>query len=149
MTRYKSVIIINISTFLLMLGVGMIVALLPQRIMNLSDSVSHVGYLASAFALTFVLFQIPIGNFSDKFGFKPFLVGGYFLCSVTGLLYYFSKLPNLIFWVECYKVLERFQFGHLFPPFCRFSILLKKENLWVYTTLLFIAALLQEAYWEF
>ncbi len=97
MRRYKSFVVINISAFLLMLGVGMIVALLPQRIINLSDSVSHVGYLASAFALTFVLFQIPLGNFSDKFGFKPFLVGGYFFCSVTGLLYYFSKLPNLIF----------------------------------------------------
>lgn len=98
MTRYKSVVTINISAFLLMIGVGMIVALLPQRIIDLSGSVSSVGYLASAFVLTFVLFQIPIGNFSDKFGFKPFLVGGYFLCSVTGLLYYFSKSSSLIFW---------------------------------------------------
>ena len=117
MTRYKSVIIINISTFLLMLGVGMIVALLPQRIINLSNSVSHVGYLASAFALTFVLFQIPIGNFSDKFGFKPFLVGGYFLCSVTGLLYYFSKLPNLIFWGRMLQGIGEVPIWALVPAF--------------------------------
>lgn len=97
MIRYRSIVIINISAFLMMLGIGMIVALLPQRIINLSDSAFNVGYLASAFALTFVLFQIPIGNFSDRFGFKPFLVGGYFLCSVTGLLYYFSESSNLIF----------------------------------------------------
>lgn len=97
MGRYKSVVIINISAFLLMVGVGMIVALLPQRIMNLSNSVSSVGYLASAFALPYALFQIPIGNLSDKYGFKPFLVGGYFLCSLTGLLYYFSNSSNLIF----------------------------------------------------
>ncbi len=62
MERNKSVIPINISVFLIMLGVGMTVALLPQRIMNLSNSVSSVAYLASAFALPYVLFQIPIGN---------------------------------------------------------------------------------------
>lgn len=98
MVRYQSVVTINIAVFLLMLGIGMIVALLPQRIMNLSGSVSSVGYLASAFALTYVLFQIPIGNLSDRFGFKPFLVGGYFLCSLTGLLYYCSKTSGLILW---------------------------------------------------
>lgn len=97
MTRLKSVVVLNCSAFLLMLGVGMIVALLPQRIITLSGSVSDVGYLASAFAFTFVLFQIPIGSFSDKFGFKQFLVGGYFVCSVAGLLYYFSPSSNLIF----------------------------------------------------
>ena len=97
MARYKSVVVLNISAFLLMLGVGMIVALLPHRIINLSGSISSVGYLASAFALTFVLLQIPIGKFSDKIGFKSFLVGGYFFCSATGLLYYFAKSPNLIY----------------------------------------------------
>ncbi len=93
MARY----IINLSAFLLMFGVGMIVALLPQRIIHLSGTVSSVGYLASAFALTFVLIQIPIGKLSDRFGFKAFLVSGYFICTGTGLLYYFSDSANLIF----------------------------------------------------
>lgn len=75
----------------------MIVALLPQKIIYLSGTVSSVGYLASAFALTFVLIQIPIGKLSDRFGFKPFIVSGYFICAGTGLLYYFSDSANLIF----------------------------------------------------
>lgn len=93
MARY----IINLSAFLLMFGVGMIVALLPQRIIHLSGTVSSVGYLASAFALAFVLVQIPIGKLSDCFGFKSFLASGYFICAGTGLLYYFSDSANLIF----------------------------------------------------
>ena len=93
MARY----IINLSAFLLMFGVGMIVALLPQRIIHLSGTVSSVGYLASAFALAFVLVQIPIGKLSDRFGFKSFLASGYFICAGTGLLYYFSDSANLIF----------------------------------------------------
>ncbi len=93
MARY----IINLSAFLLMFGVGMIVALLPHRIIHLSGNVSSVGYLASAFALTFVLVQIPIGKLSDRFGFKLFLVSGYFICTASGLLYCFSDSANLIF----------------------------------------------------
>jgi MFS family permease len=117
MTRLRSVVVLNCSAFLLMLGVGMIVALLPQRIITLSGSVSDVGYLASAFALTFVLFQIPIGSFSDKFGFKPFLVGGYFVCSVAGLFYYFSPSPNLIFFGRMLQGVGEVPIWALVPAF--------------------------------
>jgi len=85
------------AVFLMMIGVGMIVALLPQRIVDLDGNGKNIGYLASAFALSYILFQIPIGNLSDKFGFKPFLVIGYFLCCITGLLFYFSHSSNTIF----------------------------------------------------
>jgi len=80
-----------------MVGVGLIVALLPQRIMNLSASVSGVGFLASAYAVPMVLLQIPIGNLADKYGFKPFLIGGYLLCALAGLMYFFADTPNLFF----------------------------------------------------
>ena len=80
-----------------MAGVGMIVALLPQRIMILSGSVSDVGILASAYAIPNVLLQIPIGNLSDRFGFKFFIVVGYMICALTGLLYFFADTPNMFF----------------------------------------------------
>jgi len=98
MGRYLSIITVNISAFSMMFGVGLIVALLPRKVMDLSGSVASVGYLASAFALTFVMLQIPIGNLSDKYGFKPFLAGGYFLCSLAGLVYYHAHSASMIFW---------------------------------------------------
>ena len=73
-----------------MLGVGMIMAVLPQRILELSGSVSGTGFLAAAFACTFVLFQIPVGCLSDRFGPKLFLGAGYLACAVSGILYYMS-----------------------------------------------------------
>ena len=97
MAKNISVIAINVSVFLLMVGVGLIVALLPQRIMMLSASVSDVGILASAYALPNVLLQIPIGSLADRFGFKSFIVGGYLLCGLTGFLYFFADTPNLFF----------------------------------------------------
>jgi hypothetical protein len=58
MSRYKSVVAINSSVFLFMLGVGMIVALLPQRILSMSGAVSDVGYLASAYAVSNILKKV-------------------------------------------------------------------------------------------
>jgi MFS family permease len=97
MSRSRSLIALNASAFLLMLGVGMIVALLPQRIMDLSRSVSSVGYLASAFAVTYVATQVPIGGLADRIGFKILLTLGYALCGLTGLLYYGAGSSTLIF----------------------------------------------------
>jgi MFS family permease len=97
MVRYKSLIALNFSVFLLMLGVGMIVALLPQRIIDLSGSVSTVGYLTSVFAVSYISLQIPIGRLSDRTGFKVFLALGYVVCGLAGLLYYWAETSTLIF----------------------------------------------------
>lgn len=82
---------------MMMLGVGMIMALLPQKIINLTGSGATVGFLASAFAISYIILQVPIGIFSDRWGFKYFLVSGYLLCALTGLIYYFANLPNFYF----------------------------------------------------
>ena len=96
MIQYKSMIGLCISAFLMMLGVGMIVALLPQRMLNLTGQASSAAYLTSAFAFSYVLLQVPYGNLSDRFGFKRFLVFGYLLCALTGLLYFSARTVNLI-----------------------------------------------------
>jgi MFS family permease len=93
----KTLIGLNLSVFMMMLGVGMTMALLPKKIIDLTGSGSIVGYLASAFAISYIVLQLPIGNLSDKLGFKFFLFSGYLLCFATGLLYYFSNNANMIF----------------------------------------------------
>lgn len=97
MNDKKTLIGLNVSVFLMMLGVGMIVAVLPQRILDFTSDSSQVGYLASAFALSYIALQVPIGNFADKYGFKLFLTVGYLLCFLTGILYYFSNSADIIF----------------------------------------------------
>jgi len=76
------------AAFIQMVGVGLIVALLPSRVIDLSGSVEYVGYLASAFAVPFVLLQLPVGNLGDRFGFRIFLAAGYLIAAITGLLYF-------------------------------------------------------------
>ena len=88
---------LNLSAFLMMIGVGMIVALLPQKIIELDGNGNNVGYLASTFAAAYIVLQLPVGAMADKFGFKRFLALGYFLCFLTGLCYYFSSGSAMIF----------------------------------------------------
>jgi MFS family permease len=97
MNSNRTLIGLNLAVFLMMLGVGMIMALLPQRIIDLTGSGATVGFLASAFAVSYILLQVPIGNLADRFGFRIFLAGGYLICFGTGLLYYFANHPSLFF----------------------------------------------------
>jgi len=80
-----------------MLGVGVIVPLLPQKIITLTGSLTTIGYLASAFAISFVLLQLPIGRLSNRFGFRYLLLTGYLVGSGSGLIYCFSNSQWMIF----------------------------------------------------
>ncbi len=97
MKNNRTLISLNLSVFMMMLGVGMIMALLPQRIIVLTGSGKTVGYLASAFAISYILLQVPIGNLSDRYGFKFFLFLGYLICFITGVFITFLTMPTYIF----------------------------------------------------
>ena len=77
-----------VAVFFQMVGVGLIVALLPSRIIALSHSMNYVGYLASAFAVPFVLLQLPVGQMGDRYGHKRLIIAGYVISCLTGFLYF-------------------------------------------------------------
>jgi len=97
MLKNRTFLGLIVSVFFMMVGVGMIVARLPQKIIHLTGSGDTVGFLASAFAISYILFQLPIGNLADRIGVKTILTSGYILCSCAGILYYFSKTAQMIF----------------------------------------------------
>lgn len=97
MFKSRTFLGLNMAVFFMMAGVGMIVAILPQKIIEQTGSGDSAGFLASAFAVSYIFFQIPIGSLADKTGFKPLLVGGYCVCAGAGLLYYSAHTPDVIF----------------------------------------------------
>jgi MFS family permease len=80
-----------VAAFIQMVGVGLIVALLPNRVIQLSGSMDYVGYITSAFAVPFVFSQLPAGRFGDRYGYKKFLVGGYIVACLAGWVYFKSN----------------------------------------------------------
>lgn len=91
MNAKRTIIGLFLSVFLMMIGVGMIVAVMPQRYIALSGSPSTVGSLAAAFALTYLLVQFEVGRLADRYGFKPFLIAGYYICAGAGICFYFGQ----------------------------------------------------------
>ena len=97
MPGFRFLFVVSLAASLLMVGVGMIVALLPQRILEFSGSLTNVGYVASFFALSYLIVQVPIGNLADRIGAKPFLVLGYALCCISGLVFFHAQSSEAIF----------------------------------------------------
>ncbi|SHI27825.1 MFS transporter [Desulfosporosinus lacus] len=100
MFKDKTLLGLVVAVVLMMIGVGMVVTLLPQRVVDLDGNGRSVGYIASAFAFSYLLLQVPIGRLSDKIGFKPLLIAGYLLCFLTGLVFYFATSSNMIFFAR-------------------------------------------------
>lgn len=100
MLRDKTLAGLILAVVLMMTGVGMIVAVLPQRIADLDGNGRSVGYLASAFAFSYLMLQVPIGSLADRAGFKPLLILGYLLCFLAGLVFFFATSSKTIFFAR-------------------------------------------------
>ena len=97
MFKHSQLLVLSLSAFLLMLGDGMVLALLPQTVITLTHSSSYVGYLASTYAFSQVISQLPIGILADQWGSKFFVLMGYIVSIIAGLLFYLTDNVNLIF----------------------------------------------------
>ena len=103
MFKHSQLLVLSLAAFLLMLGDGMVLALLPQTVISLANSSSLVGYLASTYAFAQVASQLPIGVFADRWGFKVFVLMGYIVSVIAGLLFYSTNSVTLIF---CGRILQ-------------------------------------------
>lgn len=72
--------------FLAMLGIGLVIPILPELLIDFGAGGKAAGYLVSAFGLTQFLFSPIAGNLSDKYGRKPMIVVGLCLFVISNLL---------------------------------------------------------------
>ncbi|KAB2328764.1 MFS transporter [Cytobacillus depressus] len=72
--------------FLAMLGIGLVIPILPELLIDFGAGGKAAGYLVSAFGLTQFLFSPIAGEFSDKYGRKPMIVVGLCLFVISNLL---------------------------------------------------------------
>lgn len=67
------------AMLMMMVGIMMIVALLPEYELRLEASELSLGFAVSAYIFARLLFQAPLGSLSDKIGRKKLIVSGLFL----------------------------------------------------------------------
>ena len=83
---------------MMMVGIMMIVALLPEYEVRLEASEFSLGVAVSAYIFARLLFQTPLGSLSDRIGRKKLIVSGLFLSiPLVVVMGYVTSVNQLIF----------------------------------------------------
>jgi len=82
----RILVTVVLSVFIALLGVGIIIPVLPVFATTLGASGFALGMITAAFSLSRGLLQPMVGNLSDRWGRKGFLVVGLFIYGLVGLL---------------------------------------------------------------
>lgn len=86
-----------LSVFIALLGVGIIIPILPVLATKLGATGFTLGLITAAFSLSRGLLQPVVGNLSDRWGRKGFLILGLFIYGLVGLLIPMAtQVPHLI-----------------------------------------------------
>lgn len=82
----QTLVTLLLSVFIALLGIGIIIPVMPVFAAELGASGFSLGMIIAAFSVSRGLLQPVVGNLSDKFGRKQFLVTGLFIYGLVGLL---------------------------------------------------------------
>lgn len=86
----RKIMLISAATFIIMLGAGIIVPILPKYAESFGVSYTYVGLTISAFGIARIIADIPSGTLSDKVGRRQSILLGTSLFIGTGLLAAYS-----------------------------------------------------------
>lgn len=95
--KSNTLVTLLLSVFIALLGIGIIVPVMPVFAKELGAGGFALGMIIAAFSITRSLLQPAVGNYSDRWGRKNFLVCGLFVYGLVGLLIPLaSSVPHLI-----------------------------------------------------
>ncbi|MBU1002443.1 MAG: MFS transporter [Proteobacteria bacterium] len=86
-----------LAVFLIMTGMGVAAVALPGKYLQLSGTMRSSGWIASCFAVSYVLCQVPVGRWADRHGYWQVLALGCFLIAVSALIFSTAKTPAAIY----------------------------------------------------
>ncbi len=96
--RLRSVAFFYVVNFLWWISLYLYVPILPLYIQTTTTSLGTVGTILSAYSLPQLLFRIPIGILSDRWGRrKPLVAAGIILTSLGALSLALAKTPGLLY----------------------------------------------------
>ncbi len=82
----KILLTLLLSVFIALLGIGIIIPVMPVFASELGANGLALGMIIAAFSVSRGVLQPVIGNLSDQWGRKGFLVAGLFVYGLVGLL---------------------------------------------------------------
>ncbi|PKN06954.1 MAG: hypothetical protein CVU73_14000 [Deltaproteobacteria bacterium HGW-Deltaproteobacteria-8] len=97
MKRFIPLAGLCLAVFLIMTGMGMAVVALPSKFLASSGTLRSSGWLASCFALSYMLCQYPAGRLADRFGYREVLACGCLLMAIAAALMGFAETTGALY----------------------------------------------------
>lgn len=86
-----------VSMFMVTFSVGIYNPLIPLYAKTLGATYMDLGIIGMVFALPYAVLPVFVGSLTDKFGRRPFYIGGVLFSTITTLLFIFaSKVEDII-----------------------------------------------------
>ncbi|WP_211745679.1 MFS transporter [Paenibacillus sp. Marseille-Q4541] len=92
-----AILLLMLNIFLVFMGIGLVVPIMPTYMDVLHISGSVVGLLVAAFSFTQLLFSPLAGRLSDTWGRKKIIVIGMLVFAVSELMFGLSNTPFFLF----------------------------------------------------
>lgn len=93
----RKIAMISSSTFVIMLGAGIVVPILPKYAESFGASYTYVGLTISAFGVARIIADIPSGTLSDRVGRRASMLLGTLLFAGSGLVAaYSASIEHLV-----------------------------------------------------
>lgn len=93
----KTVYLVLVNLFVVFLGIGLIIPVMPTLMREMHLEGSTMGYLVSAFAFTQLLVSPIAGKWVDTFGRKKMIVIGMLLFALSEMLFGFGKDVTVLY----------------------------------------------------
>ncbi|WHX48514.1 MFS transporter [Paenibacillus woosongensis] len=92
-----AVLILMLNIFLVFMGIGLIIPIMPKFMNSLGISGSTVGLLVATFSLTQFLFSPLAGRLADSYGRKRMIVIGMIVFAFSEVLFGLASAPVLLY----------------------------------------------------
>ncbi len=112
MFKKRTFLILSLSAFGVMMGMGIIAPLMPLYAKNMGASGIWLGIIFSSYSLSRLLFVPLIGKISDRKGRKIVISIGLFLYSLFSLGYVFA---DTVYWLTVVRFLQGFASAMTLP----------------------------------
>jgi DHA1 family multidrug resistance protein-like MFS transporter len=95
-------ILLSSITFVVLIGVGIVVPILPSYAQGLGATATQVGLIFSGFSLSRTISTPIIGMIADRGEIKSFMLMGLFLYALIAITYVFATTPETLIMIRIF-----------------------------------------------
>jgi len=115
----RELIIVSFAGAIVIMGLGFVLPFFPIYVSQKGANHLELGLIVSGFTLSQFMVQPFFGGLSDRFGRRPFMVGGLFCYGLVAALYIFASSLPQIFLI---RLLHGFGAGMIWPAMSAYVI---------------------------